>query len=290
MPRSRKLIPLVVGLALVALGLVALLFLVQRKVLFPRHLIVAVPDVPAGVEGREILRLGLDGTLLQAGGVPAGKGGVEAWFLPGKGVSAASPGPLLVFAHGNGEVIDLWPEALSPYRAAGVSLLLPEYRGYGRSEGTPSERAIRDDFVALLDLVTARPEVDAERVAYHGRSLGGGAVCALARLRPPRALILESTFTSIRDRAAALFIPGFLVRDPFDNEEVVTALDVPVLVMHGTRDGIVPLSDGEALAAAAPRGRFVAFDCGHNDFPGPDRAGYWAEIHALLRESGVVGR
>ena len=288
MPRSRKPIAFAVGFAVVAGALVAFLLLAQRSILFPRHMLPRVPDVPAGVEGREILRLGLDGAVIQVGGEPAGSGGVEAWFLPGKGTSADEPGPLLVFAHGNGEVIDLWPEALLPYRNAGVSVLLPEYRGYGRSEGSPSEQAIDADFTALLDLVTARPDVDGERVAYHGRSLGGGAVCALARQRPPRALILESTFTSVRDRAADLFIPGFLVRDPFDNLEVVGSLDVPVLVMHGERDGIVPLTDGEALAAAAPQGRFTSFSCGHNDFPGADRARYWAEIHALLRESGVV--
>src|SRR5690606_34255575 len=105
------------------------------------------------------------------------EGRVEAWLLPGDGVSAERPGPAVVFAHGNAELIDHWPGALARYRRLGVSVVLPEYRGYGRSAGRPSESAIRDDLRALHARLSSHPMVDVTRLVYHGRSLGGGAVC-----------------------------------------------------------------------------------------------------------------
>ena len=91
------------------------------------------------VEGLVRLRRDVDG------------GGVEAWVLPGRGASAERPGPAVIFAHGNGELIDHWPDVLSWYVRQGVTVLLPEYRGYGRSAGRPSERDITDDFVWFHD-------------------------------------------------------------------------------------------------------------------------------------------
>src|SRR5699024_1012438 len=129
--------------------------------------------------------------------IDSDEGAVEAWFLPGDDVEPARPGPAILFTHGNAELIDHWPDALARYRRLGVSVVLPEYRGYGRSAGSPSEAAIAQDLRALHALLSADPRVDASRIVYHGRSLGGGAVCTLLDAHPPRALILESTFTSI---------------------------------------------------------------------------------------------
>src|SRR5688572_30832441 len=110
-------------------------------------------------------------------------GPVEGWFLPAYGVAAGRPGPAVIFAHGNAEIIDPYALELEPYRRMGVSVLLPEFRGYGRSGGEPSEEGITDDFVAFHDLLAARPDVDPSRIVFHGRSLGGGVVCALAARR-----------------------------------------------------------------------------------------------------------
>jgi pimeloyl-ACP methyl ester carboxylesterase len=109
----------------------------QRKLLFPSHL-VPRPRHAAHAE---------------VGGEQYWFDGVEAWLLPGRGVTAATPGPLLVFAHGNGELIDQWPPMLAPYRQRGLSVLLPEYRGYGRSAGQPSEPALVGDFARALTTV-----------------------------------------------------------------------------------------------------------------------------------------
>lgn len=273
-PRRRRLRVAAVVLG-VALILVVAVLELQRLVLFPRFAVRADPRAGATIAG------------LERSWITTEQGSVETWWLPGDGVSAEHPGPAVVFAHGNAELVDHWPELLAPYRRLGVSVLLPEYRGYGRSAGDPSERAIVDDFVAAFDALVTRSDVDAKRVVFHGRSLGGGVVCGLARRRAPRALVLESTFTSIVDMARGWLLPRALVLDPFESADAVAKLDVPVLVGHGSHDRVVPTAHGRALAARAPNGRFVSYDSDHNDFP-PDRRTWFAEIERTLREAGVL--
>lgn len=249
----------------------------QRLFVFPRFACVARPSAGAGVVGLE--RLHID--------VPDGR--VEAWLLPGRGVSHEAKGPAVVFAHGNAELIDDWPELLESYRRLGISVLLPEYRGYGRSAGEPSEAAITGDFVRFYDLLVARPEIDADRVVFHGRSIGGGVVCALARHRMPAALVLQSTFTSIADIARRWLVPSSLILDPFDNAAVIEALDVPVLIVHGRRDRLIPISHAETLARVARRGRLTTYDADHNDCP-PDWGVFFRDVRAFLADAGIVAR
>lgn len=216
------------------------------------------------------------------------EGPVEAWFVPGEGVSAEHPGPVVIYTHGNAEVIDPLPLWLAPYRAMGVSVLVPEYRGYGRSAGIPTERAIREDLVAFYDRLIVRADVDPARVVLHGTSLGGGAAAQLARERAPAAMILQSTFTSVADVAWESFrAPRFLIADPFDTIAVLRGRDLPVLIFHGRRDELIPFSHGERLHRALPRSVFVACDAGHNDLP-PPGLDYWGEIERFLRSSGIL--
>ena len=269
------LLALALAIALLVLGVM------QRHILFPRHALPAVPDVAPPVEGKQELWL------------DTSAGRVQSWFLPGEGVSASSPGPLLLFAHGNGELIDYWPWDLAPYRRMGISVLLPEYRGYGRSAGAPSQRAIADDFLSFYRMVLARPDVDPRRVVLHGRSLGGGAVCALLErllsqdeLPLPAGLILQSTFTSVADIAnERLAVPRLFILDPFNNLTLVAGLGLPVLVMHGSRDEVVPYAHALRLEAALRDGWLVTRDSGHSDMPMDDV--YWGAIRALLARAGV---
>ena len=124
MARPRKLITLTVGALVIAGGLLAFVFVAQRNILFPRHLVPTVPDVPAGVEGREVLRLGLDGALLQDGGPPAGRGGVEAWLLPGEGLRADIDSRSALPLHALAVKVDGWnvAEVACPL-SSGLSLL-----------------------------------------------------------------------------------------------------------------------------------------------------------------------
>lgn len=247
----------------------------QRWVLYPRYAAAPDPHAGEGIEGLERWSLS----------TPEGE--VEAWLVPGDGATADDPGPAVIYAHGNAELIDYWPETLRRYREWGVTLLLPEYRGYGRSDGSPSQEKITADFEAFYDRLAARPEVDEDRIIFHGRSLGGGAVCALARRRKPAAMILMSTFTSVADMAKRYLLPRFLVLDPFDNEQVLRELDVPVLLVHGTEDELVPHASSERLAKIAPRAELVSYPCDHNTCP-HDWERFWRDVRHFLEATAIL--
>jgi len=250
-------------------GYLGLVFALQRAVLFPRP----APPPRSPAEGRsdvEVAWIGPDRA-------------VEAWYLDPMGAAPAQPFPVLVFTHGNGELIDYWLDEFAIVRSWGLGVLLVEYPGYGRSGGSPSEASITATMAEAYDYLASRPEVDAGRIAAYGRSVGGGAACALVRERPVAALILESSFSSVRRLARRHGLFGPLVRDPFDNLSVIRNFEGPVLVIHGRSDRLIPPAHGEALAHNAPSAELVLFDCGHNDCPRP-----WAEVHAFLLKNGIA--
>jgi fermentation-respiration switch protein FrsA (DUF1100 family) len=253
----------------------AVLFLAQDRILFP---IAMVPKPTGEVPPRaQVLWLDTD----------AGK--VEAWFFPAPGASAEAPAPLVVFGHGNAEYIDSNVAMATGYNRMGLSVLMPEYRGYGRSAGSPSQRGIGADLRAFYQLIRQRPDVDATRIVFHGRSLGGAIVADLASHHRPDALILESTFTSAGDMAGKFLAPPLLIRHPFRTRDVVAAYDGPLLVFHGTRDEIIPVSNGRTLARLAARATYVEYDCMHNNFPGPGHVQeYWRQIEQFLRQHGLL--
>jgi pimeloyl-ACP methyl ester carboxylesterase len=219
--------------------------------------------------GGEALRLGEDA--------------VEAWWLPPLAMMTPdTAAPVMVFTHGNGELIDHWLPHLDEPRRWGFAVLLVEYPGYGRSGGSPSEASITKTMLAAYDALAARPDADVSRLVAYGRSLGGAAACALAARRDVAALVLESSFTSVRAMAAGLGVPGFLVLDPFDSAAVLAGYEGPVLVLHGERDRIVPVAHGERLAEITGS-ELVRMPCGHNDCPRP-----WDTLRAFLLRCGLL--
>ena len=275
-PPSKKIMGWLVVIVVAVVGWMGFVLLMQRRVLYPRGMAVAAPK--AGQEVAGLVRIWI--------GWPQER--VEAWLLPCGRSRGHVPGPAVIFAHGNGELIDYWPGALEPYRQMGMTVLLPEYRGYGRSAGSPSQVAITDDFVEFFDRLAALPQVDADRIVFHGRSLGAGALCALTQKRKPAVLILESAFTSVADVAWRLGVPPLLVLDKFDNRAVVSQLDLPVLVLHGRFDQVIPVRHAHRLDEAAWNSRLILYEAGHNDglF---QRAQYWRDIRKFLDENGVLG-
>jgi pimeloyl-ACP methyl ester carboxylesterase len=209
-------------------------------------------------------------------------GRTEAWLLPSLRASEARP-TLLLFAHGNGELVDHWAGAFDEPRRSGVSVLLVEYPGYGRSPGRATQASIASAMRAAYDFGVAELGADPSRIVAYGRSVGGGAACALAREREVAALVLESTFTSIRDMARAFWIPGFLVVDPFDNVAALRRFRGPVLLLHGERDEMIPAAHAARLRAAAPHAELHLLPCGHNDCPRP-----WALLERFLAAHGLI--
>ncbi|MEJ2169902.1 MAG: alpha/beta hydrolase, partial [Desulfobacterales bacterium] len=221
------------------------LFLLQRQMMFPRGMIPTPASSESRIPGLEKIWLPLE------------TGSVEAWYVAPESGGSAGPAPAVIFGHGNGELIDLWPAELSGFTRLGIALLLVEYPGYGRSGGSPSQTSITQAFKAAYDALASRKDVDPLRIILFGRSLGGGAVCALAAERPSAALILMSTFTSARSFAKRYLAPSFIVRDPFDNLAVVKNYPAPVLIMHGRYDTVIPFSHAVELGKAAKHGKLI---------------------------------
>ncbi len=261
-----------VWLALSAYGAYAgLLFLSQRSMVFPGTRLRPPSTAPAPPPGVERIWLPFSG------------GRSEAWLVPGV---AEPPWPALVFAHGNGELIGDWIGVARSLAAEGVSVLLVEYPGYGRSEGRPSRATIREVFGAAYDHLAERSDVDAGRVVGWGRSLGGGAITDLSLDRDLRALVLESTFTSAAAMARRMWVPGFLVRDRFDNLGALARFSGPALVFHGRSDDVIPHAHGVRLADLADRFELISWDCAHNDCP-PDPGEYIRHMLEFLVRTGV---
>jgi len=246
---------------------------VQRRMIFPAHWANRQASrIHEVIEDIEVHHLEHD------------EGRTEWWHLPAAGAGADAPAPLLVFTHGNGELIDGQATLARGFAERGWHVALCEYRGYGRSEGTASQASATADALAMVAALLERPDVDPARVVYYGRSLGGGVACSLAGERPPAALVLQSTFASMTNMMARYLVPPFLVRDPFDNIGAVAAFEGPVLVMHGTADLIVPYGESGELLAASERAERVTFSCGHNDFPTAGTK-HWEAVDAFLEEA-----
>ncbi len=214
----------------------------------------------------------------------------EAWFVPTPSALPHNPAPVVVFFHGNAELIDYQSRIVDLYHAIGVSVLLVEYRGYGRSQGKPSQAGFRQDALTFLDQVKNRPDVQSDKIIYHGRSLGGAVATDLAAARPPAALILESTFRSTAAMARPMGVPWFVIKNPFETDRVVATLDRPVLIMHGSQDQIVPVSHGRTLRDLATGSvTYREFLCDHNDFPGlGHETAYMDTIESFLIEHYLI--
>ncbi|MFT5353874.1 MAG: fermentation-respiration switch protein FrsA (DUF1100 family) [Polyangiales bacterium] len=269
----RRLIFLAIGLCL----LVPLLGYIESAMLFPGQFGDQVQSPPPDAE---------------VGWLDSPEGRVEYWTLIGEGATADAPGPAVIYTHGNGERIDMWPSEMRPYRRLGVTVILAEFRGYGQSAGKPCEEAFAADLRSLRLALADDARIDMDRLVYHGRSLGGGALGTLIAEHPPRALILESTFRSFPKVAwDRMYVPSFLLRNRFDTEAALSHYAGPLLVMHGDRDQLIPTHHGEALARAprpegSPAPRLHIASSGHNDML--RGAVYWSAIESLLRDAGVL--
>ena len=252
-----------------------LLYFFQRQILFPRRMVPQPLKSDQQIAG------------LQKFWLNTGFGKVEAWFLPPTSGLPAAPAPAVIFGHGNGEIIDFWPVKLEGFTRLGIALLLVEYPGYGSSAGSPSQDSIVQTFVAAYDDLASRKDIDSSRIIFFGRSLGGGAVCALAQRRSSAALILMSTFTSVRSFAKQFLLPSFLVRDPFDNLSVIKNYPGPVLILHGRSDEVIPFTHGQKLYKSAQNGKMIAYEAGHNDCP-PDWKVFWRDVEDFLHDIGLI--
>jgi fermentation-respiration switch protein FrsA (DUF1100 family) len=189
---------------------------------------------------------------------------LHAWWIPAEEQRGA-----VIVSHGNAGSIGQRLHLAHAFHGMGLGVLLYDYRGYGRSEGRPSEDGLYLDAEAVWRLVVDELGVAPERLVLYGESLGGAVAVELATRRPAAALILESSFRSLPAVGAEAypFLPvRLLARNRFDSEAKVGALEMPLLVVHSPEDEVVPFAHAEGLVAAAGgRARLLRTTGRHND-------------------------
>lgn len=185
-----------------------------------------------------------------------------------------SPEHVVIYLHGNGEHVGFSGRAMAELRRElDATVLVFDYRGYGKSEGKPFEAGVIEDGKAAQRWLAERLGMATSDIVLVGRSLGGGVAVAMAADQGAKALVLQNTFASMVDTAAKLYpwLPVRLVmRNRFNSLERIARYDGPVYQCHGRIDTLVPMSEGRRLFEAIPsqKKKFVELPGGHNDpFP-----------------------
>jgi fermentation-respiration switch protein FrsA (DUF1100 family) len=223
----------------------------SRLVYFPSREIYATPDAE-GMDYEAVVFEASDGVKL------------SGWFVP-----AEKPRGVVLFCHGNAGNISHRLDTMRFHRGLCLSSFHFDYRGYGQSEGRPSEKGTYLDVEAAWRYLTDERKIPADQVVLHGRSLGAAVAAWLATERTPKALIIESSFTSMPDLGAGLypFLPVRLIsRFRYDTKAYLGQVSCPVLVVHSPQDEIIPFGHGRRLFEAAKEPKsFLEIAGSHNE-------------------------
>jgi hypothetical protein len=250
----RILRPVVQWLLLPLVGILVLnglMYLQQpRMIFFPSRALAATPT-DWGLDYQDVALQASDGVEL------------HGWWIPHDGADKT-----VLFLHGNAGNISHRGESITIFHRLGVNVFIPDYRGYGKSSGAPSEAGLYRDAAAAWQYLTVVRGIAPADIVIFGRSLGGAVAARLASEVPAGGVILESTFSSARDFAHMVFpVLSRLVvqRFEFDAARAAAGITAPLLVLHSADDEVVPIELGRRLyAAAAPPKRFVTLRGDHN--------------------------
>lgn len=260
---------LAAGIAAAVLLWGALAWLAHRSIYFPVRYPQGFWDQQSALGARDVWLTASDGVRL------------HAWWKPVPGATLAT-----LFLHGNAGNLSHRGYAFEALAAAGSSALVLDYRGYGRSEGTPTEAGLyRDAETAWQWLRTQAPAI-----VIHGESLGSAVAVELASRHPSAGLVLQAPFSSARDAAASV-IPGLgpLLVWGFDSTSRIPHIRAPLLILHGSRDEVIPIALGRKLfaAAAQPKQFWEVPGATHNDLP--DAPGYTTRLRDFYRTLPTSG-
>jgi len=231
------------------LFIVAIRYVERQSIYFPTR---DITDTPRrlGLSFKDVYFSADDGTRL------------NGWFIPNKNAKYT-----LILAHGNAGNISHRTEKILMFHDLGLNVFVFDYRGYGRSQGQPSEQGLYMDLRAAYRYVVSKEEVPGQDIILYGESIGGSVAIDLARRVAVRAVITEGTFTSVKDMAGIAFpvIPYFIFSSKYDSVSKIKDVACPKLIIHSVDDEIVPFQLGEKLykSAKEPK-RFLKLRGGHN--------------------------
>jgi hypothetical protein len=247
----RRAVRLLLTLAILYVGVLVLLTLFQsRFVYYPRAEHEGTPE-EYGLAFENVALTTADGV------------GLHGWWVP-----AADARYTLLLLHGNAGNVSHRTDLLSLLHGQGCNVLIIDYRGYGHSQGKPTEDGTYEDALTAWRYLVDDRGIAPDRIIIHGRSLGGAIATWLATQVQAGGLIVESSFTSAPDMGASVLpiFPRFLIRFRYNSIDRIAAIDMPLMVIHSQDDDLVPYEQGRRLfeAAREPK-RFVELDGGHND-------------------------
>lgn len=189
---------------------------------------------------------------------------LHGWYIP-----ADSARYTLLFCHGNAGNISHRLESIKQFHELGLNIFIFDYRGYGESEGSISEKGTYLDSQAAWNYLLEEKNIDSKSIIIFGRSLGAAVACDLAVKKQPIALIMESPFISVPDLAVQIywFLPvRWLSRFEYNNLEKIQKLNCPIWIIHSKQDEIIPFSHGHKLFEnAKPPKKFLEIQGAHND-------------------------
>lgn len=235
-------------LAVLILAFVYLRYIEKRTIFYPGLEIEYLPS-EANLPFEEVIFTTKDGLEL------------SAWFIPAEDARFT-----LLFAHGNAGNISHRMEKIKFFHDLRLNVLIFDYRGYGKSQGKPSEKGLYLDIRAAYDYLSSR-KIAAQQLIGYGESIGGAVVIELAAQKPLGALIIDSTFSSAKDMTKLVypFIPPWVFASRFDCLDKVKSIRIPKLFIHSINDEIVPYKLGRKLFEnAAPPKEFLQIHGGHN--------------------------
>lgn len=240
-------------------------YFLHSYLIFPKHTIDPPPPVALGPHVEKLFR-------------PTERGEVEAWFF-----RHPTPVGLMILTHGNASLIDLQVPYADRFYEMGFHVLIPEYRGYGRSSGIPSQANIKDDILYFYKQVNDDIGQDKLPLFLVGYSLGGGVALSLVDKLKPASMLLHYTFTSVTAFTRKKLLPDFVITSKFNNLSAIKKLDIPIFIAHGERDTVVPYEHGLKLKAAAKDVTFYSTLAGHSDFEFDQT--YWDKVSEFIRRS-----
>ncbi len=251
---AHSLLRLLLVLAAAWLVMCALLFVFQDRLLYLPNIAgreLTADPVDIGLDFEDVSFEAADGVAL------------HGWFVPAQ----AAIGTIIIF-HGNAGNISHRLDTLRIFNSLALNSFIFDYRGYGQSNGRPTESGIYLDAQAAWRYIVETRGIAPEQVILFGRSLGAAIAAHQASIEPPAALIVESAFTSAPELAAELY-PIFpvrlLARLDYDTRRFVQDGEAPVLVVHSRDDEIVPFAHGQALLETArERGTLLQLRGDHN--------------------------